>query len=94
MQVGSIFGVWPGRGFVGRAAHEQVAAGYAVYGPKTVLVLARPITAAEAVAGAAAAAEQSGGEQQSTAERRLVVQEYVLQPSGAWQLSRCGVVLV
>ena len=85
--------MWPGRGFVGRAAHEQVAAGYAVYGPKTVLVLARPITAAEAVAGAAAAV-QSGGEQQSTAERRLVVHEYVLQPSGAWQLSRCGIVLV
>ncbi|PRW59000.1 Sedoheptulose-1,7- chloroplastic [Chlorella sorokiniana] len=86
--VGSIFGVWPGRGFVGRRAREQVAAGYAVYGPKTVLVLARPVTAAEAVAGAAAAG-QAGGEQQGSVEqRRLVVQEFVLQPSGAWQLSR------
>lgn len=88
--MGSIFGVWPGRGFVGRCAREQAAAGYAVYGPKTVLVLARPVTAAEAVAGAAAAG-QSSSEQQGTAEqRRMVVQEFVLQPSGAWQLSRCG----
>lgn len=94
LQVGGIFGVWPGRGFVGRCAREQVAAGYAVYGPKTVLVLARPVSAAaEAVAGAAAAG-QAGGEQQGTAtQRRLVVQEFVLQPSGAWQLSRCGALL-
>ena len=38
----SIFGVWPGAGFVGRTGREQVAAAYAVHGPRTVLVLARP----------------------------------------------------
>ncbi|KAI3438745.1 hypothetical protein D9Q98_001164 [Chlorella vulgaris] len=74
--VGSIFGVWPGRGFVGRSAREQVAAGYAVYGPKTLLVLARPVAAGQAPSGA---------------ERRHVVQEFVLLPSGAWQLSRADV---
>ncbi|KAL4426692.1 hypothetical protein ABPG77_004748 [Micractinium sp. CCAP 211/92] len=76
--VGSIFGVWPGRGFVGRRAREQVAAAYAVYGPKTVLVLARPATAG--------GAEPTAGQRQ-----QLVVQEFVLQPSGAWQLSRADV---
>lgn len=40
--VGSIFAVFPGRHFVGRRGREQVAAAYAVHGPKTVLVLARP----------------------------------------------------
>lgn len=84
--------MWPGRGFVGRCAREQVAAAYAVYGPKTVLVLARPVAAAESAA-AAAGGGPAGGEQQGTTEqRRLVVQEFVLQPSGAWQLSRCGAV--
>ena len=73
LQVGSIFGVWPGRGFVGRGAREQVAAAYAVYGPKTLLVLARPVGTGEAAA--------AGG-------RRHVVQEFVLLPWGAWQLSR------
>lgn len=77
LQVGSIFGVWPGRGFIGRRAREQVAAAYAVYGPKTVLVLARPATAG--------GAEPTAGQRQ-----QLIVQEFVLQPSGAWQLSRWG----
>ncbi|KAI8114146.1 hypothetical protein M9434_002272 [Picochlorum sp. BPE23] len=38
--VGSIFGIWKGRGFVGKNARDMAAAGYAVYGPRTVLVLA------------------------------------------------------
>jgi len=76
--VGSIFSVWPGRGFLGRKAREQVAAAYAVYGPKTLLVLARPV--------AAAAAEQQ--QQQGQQGQRLVVQEFVLLPSGEWRLSR------
>lgn len=71
--MGSIFGVWRGRGFVGRSAREQVAAAYAVYGPKTLLVVARRVAAAEV------AARQG---------RQHVVQEFVLLPSGAWQLSR------
>lgn len=65
--------MWRGRGFVGRSAREQVAAAYAVYGPKTLLVVARRVAAAEV------AARQG---------RQHVVQEFVLLPSGAWQLSR------
>eukprot|EP00887_Chlorella_sp_A99_P000768 scaffold5.g768.t1 len=41
--VGSVFGVWPG--------DWLVAAAYAVHGPKTVLVLARPVAGADAAAG-------------------------------------------
>lgn len=39
--VGSIFGVWPGT-LIGSTGRDQVAAAYAVYGPQTVLVWARP----------------------------------------------------
>jgi sedoheptulose-bisphosphatase len=38
--VGSIFGVMKGRGFVGRSGKDMVGAAYAVYGPRTVLVVA------------------------------------------------------
>lgn len=75
--VGSIFSVWPGRGFLGRQACEQVAAAYAVYGPKTVLVLARP-----------AAPGGQATEQAAEQRQRLGVQEFVLLPDGTWQLSR------
>lgn len=40
--VGSIFGIWPGKDLIGRTGREQAAACYAVYGPRTVLVLSRP----------------------------------------------------
>ena len=40
--VGAIFGIWPGAGFLDRTGAEQVAAAYAVYGPRTSVVLARP----------------------------------------------------
>lgn len=78
--------MWRGRGFVGRSAREQVAAAYAVYGPKTLLVLARPAAAAQpqAQAQAAQAMQQQGQPQLPP----MAVQEYVLLPSGAWQLSR------
>jgi sedoheptulose-bisphosphatase len=38
--VGSIVGVWPGSELVGRCGRQQVAACYALYGPRTLLVLA------------------------------------------------------
>ncbi|KAL6776553.1 hypothetical protein ACKKBG_A21600 [Auxenochlorella protothecoides x Auxenochlorella symbiontica] len=38
--VGSIFGVWPGSQLVGRPGSDQVAAAYALYGPRTLLVVA------------------------------------------------------
>ena len=38
--IGSIFGIWPGRGLVGRTGREQVAAAYAVYGPRTTIMVA------------------------------------------------------
>ena len=40
--VGSIFGVWPGSELLGRTGGDQAAAAYAVYGPRTTLVIARP----------------------------------------------------
>lgn len=49
--VGAIFGVWPGRGLVGRTGDEQVAAVYAVFGPRvTLVVAARPTPGAAPVA--------------------------------------------
>lgn len=42
--VGSIFGVYQGSGFLGRSGRDIVAAVYAVHGPRTVLVIARPKT--------------------------------------------------
>lgn len=38
--VGSIFGIWPGSTLVAQKAGDQVAAAYAIYGPKTILVIA------------------------------------------------------
>lgn len=38
--VGSIYGVWPGVGLLGRSGAEQVAAAMAMYGPRTTLALA------------------------------------------------------
>lgn len=43
--VGSIFGVWPGAVLLGRTGAEQAAAVYSVYGPRTILILARGIGA-------------------------------------------------
>ena len=40
--VGSIFGVWPGKGLVGRTGREQAAAVLTIYGPRTTLVVALP----------------------------------------------------
>ena len=40
--VGAIFGIWDGPGLLGRTGAQQVAAAYAVYGPRTSVVLARP----------------------------------------------------
>lgn len=42
LAVGTIIGIWPGDQLVGRQGKEQCAAAYALYGPRTVLVLARP----------------------------------------------------
>ncbi len=40
--VGAIFGVWPGNQLLGRRGTEQAAAAYAVFGPRTLLVVAWP----------------------------------------------------
>ncbi|CAG9466885.1 unnamed protein product [Pedinophyceae sp. YPF-701] len=64
--VGSIFGVWPGDHLIGRTGREQSAAAYALYGPKTLLVVARPDTS-----GGATAPLHAHG-------RNFVAQEFVL----------------
>jgi len=40
--VGSIFGIWPGKGLLGRTGREQVASVVSVYGPRTTLIIALP----------------------------------------------------
>jgi sedoheptulose-bisphosphatase len=42
--VGSIFGVYKGTGFLNRSGRDLTAAAYALYGPRTILVIARPKT--------------------------------------------------
>lgn len=40
--VGSIFGIWPGKGLLNRTGREQAAAVLSIYGPRTTLVIALP----------------------------------------------------
>lgn len=40
--VGSIFGVWKGTSIIGQKVKDQVASAIAVYGPRTVLIIALP----------------------------------------------------
>mmetsp|Transcript_3452 Transcript_3452/g.9929 ORF Transcript_3452/g.9929 Transcript_3452/m.9929 type:complete len:305 (+) Transcript_3452:96-1010(+) len=39
--VGTIFGIWPGAKLLGVTGREQAAAGFSVFGPRTLIVLAR-----------------------------------------------------
>jgi len=40
--VGSIYGIWPGKGVLHRTGREQVASAIAMYGPRTTLCIALP----------------------------------------------------
>jgi len=40
--VGTILGIWKGSTPIGQTGRDQAAAAYAIYGPKTLLVIARP----------------------------------------------------
>jgi len=73
--VGAIFGVWRGPKLVGRTGDEQAAACYAVFGPRTTLVVARP------------ASGGGGGEE----GMEFTVDEFLLNSAGKWALSRSGV---
>jgi sedoheptulose-bisphosphatase len=42
--VGSIFGIWPGKGVLGRTGREQVASAVTLYGPRTTLCIALPLS--------------------------------------------------
>ena len=46
--VGAIFAIFPGRGLVGRPGRDQAAAAYALFGSRTLLVIARPVAGAAA----------------------------------------------
>lgn len=39
LAVGTIFGIWKGKGFIDKTGRAIVAAGYAIYGPRTTLTL-------------------------------------------------------
>lgn len=73
--VGAIFGVWEGRGLVGRRGDEQAAACYAVFGPRTTLVVA--------------AANSAGGFDGEASAK--TVDEFLLNSAGKWALSRAAV---
>lgn len=79
--VGAIFGVWTGKGLVGRTGDEQAAACYAVFGPRTTLVVAHP------VGGSGEESSPATG----TAKTRMTVDEFLLNSAGKWALSRTGV---
>jgi sedoheptulose-bisphosphatase len=49
--VGSIFGIWPGKGLLGRTGREQVASAVSLYGPRTTLVIALPSKSRGALQG-------------------------------------------
>jgi len=40
--VGSIFGIWPGKGLLGRTGREQCSSVLTIYGPRVTLVIALP----------------------------------------------------
>ncbi|MCF7836397.1 fructose-bisphosphatase class I [Candidatus Gracilibacteria bacterium] len=40
LAVGTIFGIWQGKGFMGKTGRDLVAAGYAIYGPRTTFIIA------------------------------------------------------
>ncbi|MFH1375062.1 MAG: fructose-bisphosphatase class I [Patescibacteria group bacterium] len=40
LAVGTIFGIWPGKGFIGKTGKEMPAAGYSIYGPRTTFTIA------------------------------------------------------
>jgi len=42
--VGSIFGIWPGKGVLNRTGRDQVASAVSLYGPRTTLCIALPGT--------------------------------------------------
>jgi fructose-1,6-bisphosphatase len=48
LAVGTIFGVYPGKSLRGVCGRQQVAAGYALYGPRTDLVISTCIEGASA----------------------------------------------
>jgi sedoheptulose-bisphosphatase len=86
MAVGSIFGVWRGQTPLGQRGSDQAAAAYALFGPRTLLVLARPRSAAERAAAEASPDASEAGE----VARRMVVQQFVWVEGGADESSSAG----
>mmetsp|Transcript_7237 Transcript_7237/g.19393 ORF Transcript_7237/g.19393 Transcript_7237/m.19393 type:complete len:341 (+) Transcript_7237:84-1106(+) len=83
LAVGSIFGIYPGKG-AGKTGREQAAALYAVYGPRTIIVMARPSVASsgsQASAGPECPAPQGGQQQQ----QHHIVQQFALTAGGQWK---------
>lgn len=78
--VGAIFGVWRGRGLVGRSGDELAAASYAVFGPRSTLVVASPCRSRRETPG--------GEEDEEDSETATVVSEFLLNSAGKWALSR------
>ncbi|MEW5300123.1 MAG: hypothetical protein WDW38_002960 [Sanguina aurantia] len=75
LAVGTIFGIWDTPSLLGQSCRHQVAAGYAVYGPRTLLVWAVPRS-------------EANGSSRPPVSSTHVVTEFVLGRAGQWALSR------
>lgn len=76
--VGSIFGIWPGKGLLGRTGREQAASAVSVYGPRTTLILALP------------SKTRSGGD---STVGDITFEVTLVKDRSLWELSRAEVVL-
>eukprot|EP00879_Flechtneria_rotunda_P026197 GHRR01027917.1.p1 GENE.GHRR01027917.1~~GHRR01027917.1.p1 ORF type:complete len:360 (+),score=132.20 GHRR01027917.1:204-1283(+) len=91
--VGSIFGIWPGSTPLGQTGRDQAAAAYAVYGPRTLLVLAVPTGSGSAASTCSRHQPQQQQQQQPSEQQQqqspseaFDVLEFVLTDSHKWQL--------
>ncbi|GIL44984.1 hypothetical protein Vafri_2418 [Volvox africanus] len=106
--VGTIFGIWPGGSPVGRAGRQQSAAAYAVYGPQTILVWAKPratngdtpnhkdsagLDAESAAAAPEGALSSNICSSSSKIHSTHEVHEFLLHPDGTWRLQRSNVAI-
>jgi sedoheptulose-bisphosphatase len=77
--VGSIFGVYPGNGFLNRSGRDLKAAAYALYGPRTILVIARPKNQVTSAAEKNDKAAEKNNSKAILQEFALINDEWVLQ---------------
>ena len=86
LAVGTIWGIWPSSELLNRTGSEQVAAGYAVYGPRTTLVIATDTVSEFTLQksppdkGGDSASAESGGLWQQTGENLQISEGKLFAP--------------